>query len=765
MESHPGNIFVQGEPVHLEIGRTESNWSLYDYYGQEQERGTASRGLVRLGPLPVGWYELRSESRTNWLGVVGTPPAEVSSTSPVALDLALAWRVAPSNWTAVVNLARLAGASWVRDRIGWGELETAPHWFANHTRYDDAIRAASKAGLNVLEVNHQAPEWAGTNTSRFPEDLRPVFDFYKYVAARWKGVVKAVEPWNEADIEVFGGHLGSEIATFQKAAWFGLKAGNPDVVVCQNVFAVAQANILTDFVANDAVAYYETFNLHHYVAPSSYPDLYRQFRSVSQGRPLWTTEANWPLHWSVAGSDELSRDDLREQAERVAKVLGSTLVEGASHTFYFVLPHYSEGATQFGLLRPDLSPRPAYVAFAAAGRMLANARPIGSISVGNGGRVLAFRVRFEGRDRDLIIAWSGAAGAAWKLPATPLSLFDHLGRRLNAPQLVRATELTLSKAPVFALFPSGDLKDVKWVAPPANPLAASVVPCPVVLQAVWPGADCIRSRSALRLPGDRRGEVPIYAYNFGDRPATGTLRIPPHSPVVLGLRENGSTEANFEIPITVSPGQRVPLALVLDGRHPGLDWFNQPVRIEGDFGSQGHSKLSINIAPDPNVLAMRGKQYLLGANQPSNWQLSSSGNGRVSVTERKDGSLQFNASPKTGNRFVFPRYPLLENERPDDSVVGVVVSLTPVAGSGTWSIIVEEANGSNYLAPLKPQPRPGQTVETVAWLEDASWGSTWSVFDDNNKLDTRLIRAIRIGCNTQDKDIKFAVQNIRWLKR
>ena len=763
LPSHPGNIFVQGEAAEIPVEPGDADWSLFDYNGHEQERGTADQGKARLGGLPTGWYELHTDSSTNWIGVIGPPPAELPVTSPIGLDLALSWRVAPSNWTAVVNLARLAGASWVRDRIGWGEVETAPHWFANHTRYDDAIRAASQAGLNVLEVNHQAPGWAGTNTSRFPDDLRQVFEFYKFVSRRWRGTVKAVEPWNEADIDVFGGHLGSEMATFQKAAWFGLKAGNPNLVVCQNVFAVAQPSIMADFSANDASAYYDTFNLHHYAAPDAYPDIYRQFRAISGSRPLWITEANWPLHWSDAETEELSAHDLHEQAERVAKVLASAIEEGAVHAFYFVLPHYSEGATQFGLLRRDLSPRPAYVAFAAAGRLLANARPIGSISLGNGGRVTGFRVKLDGRDRDVAVGWSGGAGVAWKLPTQPLAIFDHLGRRLGLP--TGGLEYNFRPQPVYLVFAAGEFRDSKLVPPPVPNPRVGAPPCPIVLQAVWPADECVRSRSALRLSGSQRQDIPVYAYNFGDKPASGILQIPPHSPVVLGLRENARTEPNVELPLYISPGQRVPLSIVVDARHPGLDWFNQPLRVEGDFGPFGHCLLSVNIAPDPDALALRGKQYLLGANIPASWQPAASGGGRASVSVRRDGAILLTANPKGANRYAFPRYGLPENERPDDTVAGVVVTLTPLAGAGVWSVIVEEANGSMYIAPLKPQPRLGQTVEAVAWLEDAAWGSTWSVLDDNNKLDTRLIRAIRIGCNTQDKELRFAVQNIRWLKR
>jgi hypothetical protein len=155
---------------------------------------------------------------------------------------------------------------------------------------------------------------------------------------------------------------------------------------------------------------------------------------------------------------------------------------------------------------------------------------------------------------------------------------------------------------------------------------------------------------------------------------------------------------------------------------------------------------------------------LLGADDPGRWQASASGNGRITVAPRREGGVVFDASPRSNNRYVFPRYGLTREEQPDEAVHGLLFNLTVLSGQGTWSAIFEETNGSMYIAPLKPQPRQGQTVEAVAWLEDATWGAMWSVHDDDNKLDTKLIRAIRIGCNTPDKQIKFAVENIRWLR-
>jgi hypothetical protein len=568
---HPGNIYLRGEQVEIRLDEPDRAWRLVDYDGNEKARGFATNGRALPGRLPVGWYELKTAVQTNWIGVIGEPPSELSPDSPLSLDLALAWRVPSSNWNAAVNLARLAGASWVRDRIGWGELETANHWFADHTRYDDAIRAATKAGLRVLEVNHQAPEWAGTNTTRFPEDLRAVFEFYKHVGSRWKGSVRAVEPWNEADIDVFGGHIGSEIATFQKAAWLGLKAGNPDLLVCQNVFALAQPSIMKDFRANATDPYYETFNFHHYVPPDEYPALYRDFKKSAGGRPLWTTEANWPLHWSDFTTQELSRDDLREQSERVAKVAASAMAEGAAHVFYFVLPHYSEGATQFGLLRPDLSPRPGYVALAAAGRFLADARAMGRLPLPKGAVALAFKIRLEAKERETVVAWATTNTIRWDLPARPLAVYDHLGREIPLSG-GDSPELDVSWAPVYAIFARGALRNAPLQPPPPLSPRAAGTPCPVVLQAVWPADECVRSRSALRLPSDRRQDIPLNVYNFGSKSASGILRLPPHSPAVLGLRRGTNTEPRSEIAVSLRPNERCPLSLVVDARHHGMDW-------------------------------------------------------------------------------------------------------------------------------------------------------------------------------------------------
>ncbi len=380
LAEHPGNVFLAGEEVVVPLSAQEgATWQAVDYDGKPIAGGTAQGGKARLGRLSVGYYELRQGAAATTIGVLAPLRSPASASSPIAVDLAMSWFYhASTEKAAAASLCKLAGTAWVRDRMTWGEIEPGREQFAQATRYDESARLQCEAGLRVLQVNHSTPAWAGGSSKHFPEDLRDIYRFLRHTAARWKGRVQAFEPWNEADIEMFGGHTGAEMASLQKAAYWGLKAGNPDVIACLNVFAIARPDTLEDFAANVAWPYFDTCNLHHYIRPDDYPAWYAAFRRISAGRPLWVTEFNQPLPWAGDPKfQELTAADQRLQAERVPIVFASSLHEGPAEAFYFLFPHYVEGRTQFGIVHRDLTPRPAYVALAAVGRLLAGARPLG----------------------------------------------------------------------------------------------------------------------------------------------------------------------------------------------------------------------------------------------------------------------------------------------------------------------------------------------------------------------------------------------------
>ena len=590
LPDHPGTVYLAGEKISVIIPVLDlATWRVTDYDGKTAAEGQTTSGRAEFGPLPVGWYEVRwgegdSPDLRASLAILQPLAAPTPETSPIGIDVAMAWFYQPPQMPAVANLCALAGVNWVRDRLSWGEVEKTRGEFAPpSTKYDASARIQSAAGLRVLQVNHSSPSWASPDHKRFPEDLRDAYRFYREMARRWAGRVVALEPWNEADIDGFGGHTGAEMASMQKAAYLGLKAGNPEVIACQNVFASANKAILADLAENQAWPYFDTFNLHHYAKSDDYPGIYAAFRAVSAGRPLWTTEFSMPVHWA---GDEKRKDptdaDLRVQSERVAKVFAAALHEGSVAAFYFLLPHYVEGQTQFGIVRPDLTPRPAYVALAAVGRLLADARPLGRLKdVPQNVRAFLFRAKPGGEEREMMVAWTseGTVELALALPDAPVPVYDHLGRARPGP-------LALSPAPIFAVLASGATARLTLDPPPQTPPRATGEACPVVLQAVWPKERTDLKRSAYRITSGKAEAVPVYVYNFSTAPVEGTF-------AVAGPR---GWRVNFAKDAKVPPQERLQLALTVEAGGAAAE--SATVRIRGAFGPAGRPVLSLRLAPE-----------------------------------------------------------------------------------------------------------------------------------------------------------------------
>jgi hypothetical protein len=528
LPDHPGNIFLSDEDVSLPLASAiKGGWRVVDYDGKELRSGDSVENKLELGKLPVGYYDLRNgEKRVTTLGVVAPLKSPTPSDSPISIDVAMAWFYSTeARQRAAANLCNLAGINWVRDRLSWGAMEPQKGQFAPHNIYDDTAKLQTEIELKILQVNHNSPPWANPDGRRMPLDLRDAYNFYRAMAKRWQGEVLAFEPWNEADISVFGGHTGAEMASMQKASYLGLKAGNPDVIACENVFAIDRHETLDDFGANDVSPYFDTYNLHHYVGVERYPAFYAAHRAVSGGKPMWVTECNVTVQWS--GDEKLkepSDADLRVQARRVARIFAASLYEGSTNTFYFMLPHYVEGKLQYGALHEDLTPRPAYLALAAVGRLLAGAKPMGRWKCDDPDvRAFLFRAKPDGEEKGVLVAWNIKGEGDVRLDAPVERVLDHLGRDTQRGTWIG--QLHLSASPVFAVMPLAISKNLKLDPPPSPPEKKEGKVSPVVLQLLMDPATIDLKRSAYVLAPEKSHELSVYAYNFSDNPADGALLI------------------------------------------------------------------------------------------------------------------------------------------------------------------------------------------------------------------------------------------------
>ncbi len=745
----PGNIFLRGDEVRVALPDSSTEWTIRDYDGEELAKVPAGQRAVELGHLPVGFYRAIREGG-DWVSFAVLEPLKTPTppASPIASDVAMAWFYPDGPMEAVANLCTLAGLNWVRDRLAWGHMEPQRGTFAKQNQYDHSARAQSAAGLKVLQVNHSTPEWAGPSGKRFPTDLRDAYRFYREMARRWKGQVDAFEPWNEADISVFGGHTGSEMASMQKASYLGIKAGNPDAIACLNVFAAHGRAQLDDLQDNEAWPYFDTYNLHHYEPLANYPKLYADHRSVSAGRPLWVTECAMPVRWSGDQKlHELSEADLREQSERVAKVFCGSLHEGSAVTFHFILGHYVEGQTQFGLIRRDLTPRPAYVALAAVGRLLADAKPMGRLTGHEGIRGYLFRSKPDGKAAAVLAAWAEKGEAALTLPAAPSAAFDHLGRPVQP-----AAEVRLRTAPVYLVLPSPAVGALALEAPPKTPRKLGGKPSPIVLQALMPEDTTVLRLSAHKIAADSEVKVPVCIYNFGSQTARGRLSVEGPSGWRLTVPES----------VTVEPDGRVELALTIDtaGRAENL---TDTIRIQGDFGPMGKPVLAFRVAPQGNAMARVPGVAIPHADEAAAWQPMVSGDG-VCTVEASSNGIRVAAEPKSSDRWAYVALSLPESGVPDRSA-GLACDIELEQGGGVFRAVFVERSGSAYVADFAIQPALGQQAKTVALLDSVVPGYGWSPPDPNGKLDPDQVVAIRLGCNTEGTALRFTISDLRWVRR
>ncbi len=580
LAGHPGNVFLENEQIVVPAAAAESNWTLENYEGQKLASIRAEQTQLKVGRLPAGFYRLFPSGSTNWISLAVLAPLQAPTPldSPIALDVAMAWFYPTNKMDAVANLCALAGVNRVRDRLTWAEMETARGVFAGRNRYDASLAAQTAAGLRVLQVIHQSPNWANPVEKRFPLDLRDAFRFYEATARRWRGQLEAFEPWNEADIPMFGGHTGCEMASLQKAAFLGLKSGDPSLTVCWNVFALPNRAQLDDVAQNRAELYFDTFNFHHYVPFERYGKVYDDFRSIAGVKPLWVTECSLPVRWSGDPKrEELSEMDLKIQSERVAKTFAASIFEGAAATFYFLLPHYVEGQTQFGLLRQDLTPRPGYVALAAAGRLLAKAKPIGKIDSTSGLQAYCFTAEPDGMRRDVMVAWNEQGGPL-ELPVAPMALFDHLGRKLDSGRTP-----PMRAAPTFLVLTEGSARQLPLISPPKNSIAPIAGrPASMVLQLEYVSEKTDLKNSAYRVAAGQTQNLKLRVYNFGREKAAGSWQMDLPKEVSAQLPE----------PIQIDPFERKSFVwpIHLDERR-GV----YKVTLRGNFGRAGETMISFRL--------------------------------------------------------------------------------------------------------------------------------------------------------------------------
>lgn len=576
LPGNPGNVFIEGQQVSVPLPpSSSSHWRAVGYDGRVVAQGNEDDGRANLGKLPIGFFRVTRDGAPEdvTVGVIAPLAAPTPHDSGISIDTSAGiFYQTPKQWKTVASLASLAGMNWERDRFRWRDLEPDKGDLVESADADDETNIMHAAGLRVLEVMQGIPGWATHEGLHLPIDLRDVFNFYRALALRWRGTVEGIEPWNEGDVH----SSGAEIASFQKAAYLGMKAGNPDIIVCSSAWSAAMIPAeLQEFSQNQVDPYYDTLNFHHYLPLDQLPERYAAWERLANGKPLWVDEFNLNVpKISDPVTEDPSPADMILSAQVLPKLYATSLYLNAQNTFFFVFGSYTENGRQFGLLRKDLTPRPGYLALAAVGRLLAGAKPIAMMhgSAVQEGAVFAFRASPDGNPMDVLVAWDDKATSTVHLPVSPSAVYDNIGRRIR-PAGRNGQDLQLGPAPIFIVLPAGTVE--AWnsgksqsqgrptlVAPPPSNPGTSAPPSPVVLQAVFTDEQMMHSKPQAGPPtasasvegigGKFGNKIQMFAYNFSNQPLSITLSVK----VPDGW--------NYRLPVasmTLPPMGRVPVPL------------------------------------------------------------------------------------------------------------------------------------------------------------------------------------------------------------
>jgi hypothetical protein len=144
------------------------------------------------------------------------------------------WR--PEVASRDMGVIKDAGFGWVKQNIGWRDVEGAKKGMFDWSRVDWIVYECNKLGLDLLvRIDHQ-PQWAGGNypTNGPPARVADLGDFLYTMASRYKGRIRAYEVWNEPNLaREWGGRQpnATQYVALLREAYRRIKQADPNAMV------------------------------------------------------------------------------------------------------------------------------------------------------------------------------------------------------------------------------------------------------------------------------------------------------------------------------------------------------------------------------------------------------------------------------------------------------------------------------------------------------------------------------------------------------
>ena len=273
-----------------------------------------------------------------------------------------------SDMERVATLAQAAGVKWSREEFSWASTEPKQGQYDFHF-YDEVVNTARRHGISVYGLLSYWSNWTEPYTEKGIDDFCV---WAKATVGHFKDRVKHWEVYNEPNIFFWQGPK-ELYPVLLKKCYAAIKEADPEA----QVLGCSTSGIDRKFIdlCLEAGAPMDVLTIHPYRGALSDKGFMKELKQVAERvdrKPVWITEMGWSTY--VGSKDE------RTQASLLSRCYLSAVASGACQNIGWYDfrddlkdPFYNEA--NFGVLRNDFTPKPAYRALATVCRSLNKGTP------------------------------------------------------------------------------------------------------------------------------------------------------------------------------------------------------------------------------------------------------------------------------------------------------------------------------------------------------------------------------------------------------
>ncbi len=314
----------------------------------------------------------------------------------------------PSMLSRQLNLIGQTRADFIRTDVPWSDVEMEKGQLAMPSRVDVLVEQSLKANVQpVLILDYGNRFYDSGDKPVSPQGLSAFARYAAFVVRHFKGRVHMYEMWNEWNATTGNTRPGTVqgYIRFVRAVYPVVKAIDPSAVFLAGAIDGLKPDWLSAMLSAGALGFFDALSIHPYNfnEAARTGDAWAQDMLATEGVihrftggrdiPLYITEMGWPTYSGPHGISP----------KEAAAYLAQMFLLARTMTFLKGIWWYDlrDGGwdernreNDFGLVDPDLKPKPAFAALKAVAPLVMDALGVEDVSAGNPAlRALRFRLR------------------------------------------------------------------------------------------------------------------------------------------------------------------------------------------------------------------------------------------------------------------------------------------------------------------------------------------------------------------------------------